>query len=145
MSCSATSLDRKIRDLFYFLFLNLEKHWIETRRPKQGVACGVELHRAQVVARSVVLLVRAVRGALRERQLGMGGGVRRRVLVGLALAMFLGIAIYFRLWTIDYSISSKDTEVLRFPPFFLFPFPFLFLLRFRSVIDRGFCLAAQIW
>ncbi|KAB1223830.1 hypothetical protein CJ030_MR2G009183 [Morella rubra] len=44
----------------------------------------------------------------------MGGGVRRRVLVGLALAMLFGIAIYFRLWTIDYSISSQDTEVLRF-------------------------------
>lgn len=33
--------------------------------------------------------------------------------MGLALAMLFGIAIYFRLWTIDYSISSQDTEVLR--------------------------------
>ncbi|XP_062165886.1 uncharacterized protein LOC133872398 [Alnus glutinosa] len=43
----------------------------------------------------------------------MGGGGRRRTLVGLALAMFLGIAVYFRLWSIDYSISSDDNELLR--------------------------------
>lgn len=34
--------------------------------------------------------------------------------MGLALAMFLGIAVYFRLWSIDYSISSDDNELLRF-------------------------------
>ncbi|GLT72334.1 hypothetical protein SLA2020_442790 [Shorea laevis] len=43
----------------------------------------------------------------------MGGGGRRRTLVGLGLAMFLGIAVYFRLWSIDYSISSDDNELLR--------------------------------
>ncbi|MBA0721969.1 hypothetical protein Golax_009463 [Gossypium laxum] len=38
---------------------------------------------------------------------------RRRILVGLAVAMFLGIAVYFRLWAIHYSISSDDAELLR--------------------------------
>ncbi|XWS43589.1 hypothetical protein CRYUN_Cryun16bG0117200 [Craigia yunnanensis] len=43
----------------------------------------------------------------------MAGRERRRILVGLAVAMFLGIAVYFRLWTIDYSVSSADAELLR--------------------------------
>ncbi|XVF55465.1 hypothetical protein PTKIN_Ptkin06aG0038300 [Pterospermum kingtungense] len=43
----------------------------------------------------------------------MGGRQRRRILVGLAVTMFLGIAVYFRLWAIDYSVSSADTELLR--------------------------------
>ncbi|KAG4152280.1 hypothetical protein ERO13_D04G113200v2 [Gossypium hirsutum] len=38
---------------------------------------------------------------------------RRRILVGLAVAMFLGVAVYFRLWAIHYSISSDDAELLR--------------------------------
>lgn len=33
--------------------------------------------------------------------------------MGLAVAMFLGIAVYLRLWTIDYSFSSDDSEILR--------------------------------
>ncbi|KAF5475858.1 hypothetical protein F2P56_007620 [Juglans regia] len=48
---------------------------------------------------------------MRER--GMGGEGRMRALVGLAVAMFLGIAVYLRIWTIDYSISSDDTDLLR--------------------------------
>ncbi|OWM69717.1 hypothetical protein CDL15_Pgr025566 [Punica granatum] len=44
----------------------------------------------------------------------MGGiGSRPFFLVGLFLAMVLGFAVYFRLWSIDYSISSGDTELLR--------------------------------
>ncbi|XP_035546967.1 uncharacterized protein LOC118348753 [Juglans regia] len=43
----------------------------------------------------------------------MGGEGRMRALVGLAVAMFLGIAVYLRIWTIDYSISSDDTDLLR--------------------------------
>ncbi|KAG6745100.1 hypothetical protein POTOM_051744 [Populus tomentosa] len=42
------------------------------------------------------------------------GGERKRILVGLMVAMLLGIAVYFRLWTIDYAISSDDTELIRF-------------------------------
>ncbi|XAR69094.1 hypothetical protein NMG60_11000562 [Bertholletia excelsa] len=38
---------------------------------------------------------------------------RRSVLIGLALVMVLGIAVYFRLWIIDYRISSDDPELLR--------------------------------
>ncbi|KAG8483934.1 hypothetical protein CXB51_023518 [Gossypium anomalum] len=40
-------------------------------------------------------------------------GRERRILVGFAVAMFLGITVYFRLWMIDYSVSSHDTELLR--------------------------------
>ncbi|OMO52134.1 hypothetical protein CCACVL1_29344 [Corchorus capsularis] len=43
----------------------------------------------------------------------MAGRERRRILVGLAVAMFLGVAVYFRLWAIDYSVSSDDSELLR--------------------------------
>ncbi|XVE76186.1 hypothetical protein DITRI_Ditri12bG0152800 [Diplodiscus trichospermus] len=43
----------------------------------------------------------------------MAGRERRRILVCLAVAMFLGIAVYFRLWTIDYFVSSDDAELLR--------------------------------
>ncbi|KAG4184087.1 hypothetical protein ERO13_A09G149400v2 [Gossypium hirsutum] len=40
-------------------------------------------------------------------------GRERRILVGFAVAMFLGLTVYFRLWMIDYSVSSHDTELLR--------------------------------
>ncbi|KAJ7976959.1 Acyl-CoA-binding domain protein [Quillaja saponaria] len=43
----------------------------------------------------------------------MVGGRRRSIIAGLSLVMLLGIAVYFRLWTIDYNISSDDTELLR--------------------------------
>jgi hypothetical protein len=56
----------------------------------------------------------------------MGGGGRRRTLVGLGLAMFLGIAVYFRLWSIDYSVSSDDNELLRFGTLLLFSINFTF-------------------
>ncbi|CAL9235853.1 unnamed protein product [Arabidopsis halleri] len=45
---------------------------------------------------------------------GMAGGSERKtILVGLILALVLGIAVYLRLWTIDYTLSSDDTERLR--------------------------------
>ena len=47
--------------------------------------------------------------------------------MGLAVAMFLGIAVYLRLWTIDYSFSSDDSEILRFF-FFNISLFYLFLL-----------------
>ncbi|XP_022744134.1 uncharacterized protein LOC111295048 [Durio zibethinus] len=43
----------------------------------------------------------------------MVGRERRRILVGLAVAMFLGMAVYFRLWTIANFVSSDDAELLR--------------------------------
>ncbi len=54
--------------------------------------------------------------------------------MGLAVAMFLGIAVYLRLWTIDYSFSSDDSEILRF---FFFFFN-ISLFYFIFVIKRGF-------
>lgn len=51
----------------------------------------------------------------REGKEGMVGVKRRSILVGLAFLMLMGIAVYFRLWAIDYNISSDDTELLRFP------------------------------
>lgn len=41
-------------------------------------------------------------------------GRERPLVVGLALVMVLGFAVYFRLWAIDYSISSTETDILRF-------------------------------
>ncbi|OAY42677.1 uncharacterized protein LOC110621742 [Manihot esculenta] len=41
------------------------------------------------------------------------GGERKTILVGLVVAMFLGIAVYLRLWSIDYAISSDESELLR--------------------------------
>ncbi|KAG6769804.1 hypothetical protein POTOM_025466 [Populus tomentosa] len=41
------------------------------------------------------------------------GGERKKILVGLMVAMILGFAVYFRLWTIDYAISSDDTDLIR--------------------------------
>ncbi|KAL5067878.1 hypothetical protein RYX36_018765 [Vicia faba] len=38
---------------------------------------------------------------------------RRSTLVSLAFLMFMGIAVYFRLWAIDYNISIDDSEILR--------------------------------
>jgi hypothetical protein len=45
-------------------------------------------------------------------------GERKKILVGLMVAMLLGFAVYFRLWAIDYAISSDDTELIRFLSFF---------------------------
>ncbi|KAK6943801.1 hypothetical protein RJ641_024903 [Dillenia turbinata] len=41
----------------------------------------------------------------------MGG--RRPILAALALVMVLGVAMYVRLWSIDYTISSVDAELRR--------------------------------
>ncbi|XP_028776052.1 uncharacterized protein LOC114732849 [Neltuma alba] len=41
------------------------------------------------------------------------GGRRRSLIAGLAFLMLMGTAVYFRLWAIDYSVSSEDTELLR--------------------------------
>ncbi|CAA0836500.1 Unknown protein [Striga hermonthica] len=43
----------------------------------------------------------------------MGKMKRRQILIALGFVMLLGIAVYLRLWTIDYRISSNDTELLR--------------------------------
>ncbi|KEH42235.1 transmembrane protein, putative [Medicago truncatula] len=43
----------------------------------------------------------------------MFGVKRKSTLVGLAFLMFMGIAVYFRLWAIDYNISIDDSELLR--------------------------------
>ncbi|KAL6534175.1 hypothetical protein OROHE_013100 [Orobanche hederae] len=43
----------------------------------------------------------------------MGRAKRRQLLIALGIVMLIGIAVYLRLWTIDYRISSNDTELLR--------------------------------
>ncbi|KAK3033718.1 hypothetical protein RJ639_034493, partial [Escallonia herrerae] len=50
---------------------------------------------------------------LRARERERMGRSRRRVLIALALVMLLGLAVYFRLWTIDYRISSDEAELIR--------------------------------
>ncbi|KAI8556298.1 hypothetical protein RHMOL_Rhmol05G0241900 [Rhododendron molle] len=42
-----------------------------------------------------------------------GRGRSPVLLIGLALVMVLGIAVYSRLWVIDYRISSNEAELLR--------------------------------
>ncbi|MFS7957228.1 hypothetical protein Hanom_Chr07g00663891 [Helianthus anomalus] len=39
--------------------------------------------------------------------------MRRPLLIGVLIVMALGISVYLRLWTIDYQISSTETELLR--------------------------------
>ncbi|XP_038903114.1 uncharacterized protein LOC120089790 [Benincasa hispida] len=41
------------------------------------------------------------------------GDDRKRILIGLTVAMFLGLVVYMKLWTIDYSMSSDEAELLR--------------------------------
>lgn len=48
-----------------------------------------------------------------ELDSGMRGSGRRPILIGLALFMLLGIAVYFRLWVLEYKISSDEAELLR--------------------------------
>ncbi|CAH2058930.1 unnamed protein product [Thlaspi arvense] len=50
---------------------------------------------------------------MREGGRMAGGSERKMILVGLVLALVLGVAVYLRLWTIDYTLSSDDTERLR--------------------------------
>ncbi|ESQ52352.1 hypothetical protein EUTSA_v10017389mg [Eutrema salsugineum] len=50
---------------------------------------------------------------IREGGRMAGGSERKTILVGLVLALVLGVAVYLRLWTIDYTLSSDDTERLR--------------------------------
>lgn len=42
------------------------------------------------------------------------------MLVGLVIVMLMGTAVYLRLWIIDYTVSSADTELLRFSFIFCF-------------------------
>ncbi|XP_044473340.1 uncharacterized protein LOC123201840 isoform X2 [Mangifera indica] len=42
----------------------------------------------------------------------MAGG-SKPMLVGLFVVMVMGIALYLKLWTLDYSVSSADNELLR--------------------------------
>ncbi|KAK4353304.1 hypothetical protein RND71_028822 [Anisodus tanguticus] len=38
---------------------------------------------------------------------------RKQMLVGLGVVMVMGLAVYLRLWTIDYNFSSTETQLLR--------------------------------
>jgi len=43
------------------------------------------------------------------------GAKRRSILATLAFLMLMGIAVYFRLWAIHYSLSVDDTRIIRLP------------------------------
>lgn len=45
--------------------------------------------------------------------------VRKQIFLGIGLVMVMGLAMYLRLWTIDYHFSSSETELLRYSLFFL--------------------------
>ncbi|KAM5559808.1 hypothetical protein ABKV19_021140 [Rosa sericea] len=42
-----------------------------------------------------------------------GGGGNKKILASFVVLMFLGFVVYFRLWTIDYRVSSDETELIR--------------------------------
>ncbi|ONI03072.1 hypothetical protein PRUPE_6G236600 [Prunus persica] len=42
-----------------------------------------------------------------------GGGGSKKILVGLVVLMLFGVAVYLKLWTIDYTVSSDEAELLR--------------------------------
>ncbi|KAF4403487.1 hypothetical protein G4B88_008133 [Cannabis sativa] len=48
----------------------------------------------------------------RERRM-VGRWRRNEIVLGLAVVIILGTAVYFRLWSIDYSASSFDADLLR--------------------------------
>ncbi|XP_062117243.1 uncharacterized protein LOC133831088 isoform X2 [Humulus lupulus] len=48
----------------------------------------------------------------RERRM-VGRRRKNEIVVGLAVVFILGTAVYFRLWSIDYSASSFDADFLR--------------------------------
>ncbi|KAF8397692.1 hypothetical protein HHK36_016614 [Tetracentron sinense] len=39
--------------------------------------------------------------------------MRRGIFISLVLVIVLGIVVYLRLWAIDYTISSQDTQFIR--------------------------------
>ncbi|KAL7612327.1 uncharacterized protein LOC111916387 [Lactuca sativa] len=39
--------------------------------------------------------------------------MRGPLLIGVVIVMVLGLAVYMKLWTIDYQISSNETELIR--------------------------------
>ncbi|XP_068652822.1 uncharacterized protein [Aristolochia californica] len=39
--------------------------------------------------------------------------LRSPVFIGLLLVLFLGVAVYLRLWAIDMTISKEETEIIR--------------------------------
>ncbi|CAK9323178.1 unnamed protein product [Citrullus colocynthis] len=41
------------------------------------------------------------------------GADRKLILISLTVAMFVGLVVYLKLWTIDYSMSSDEAELLR--------------------------------
>lgn len=64
---------------------------------------------------------------------------RRAILVGFAVALFLGVAVYFRLWAIDRqddsTATADDREALRFAIVSL-AFP-LFLVAYALHLDAS--------
>lgn len=40
--------------------------------------------------------------------------MRGPLLIGVVIVMVLGLAVYMKLWTIDYQISSNETELIRY-------------------------------
>jgi hypothetical protein len=59
------------------------------------------------------------------------GGRKQTVMVGFAVAMMLGLAVYLRIWSVDSSFTADDREILRFvllPPSILQITPHVSLL-----------------
>ncbi|CAH9062920.1 unnamed protein product [Cuscuta epithymum] len=48
-----------------------------------------------------------------SRMKKLGGRKQVAILIGLGMSMTIGLVVYLRLWTIDYRISSDETELIR--------------------------------
>lgn len=66
----------------------------------------------------------------------MRGRSRKSVIIGIGIVMLMGISVYLRLWTIDYRISSEDTDLIRWvpPPFDPFCIPVSDSINFESLL-----------
>ena len=64
------------------------------------------------------------------------GRNQKQILVGLAAAMFLGLVVYMRLWTIDYSMSTDEAELLRSGSYILVCFSRFVGYDYRNLYEK---------
>ncbi|PHT38446.1 hypothetical protein CQW23_22019 [Capsicum baccatum] len=71
----------------------------------------VQIHDFQTNSSSSISAVRVpAQRLVRKKENNMG---RKQMFLVLGLVMVMGLAVYLRLWTIDYHFSSTETELLR--------------------------------
>lgn len=70
--------------------------------------CQTEINTSEILEKN-----RERRRKVIEREEWMRMGRRKPLMIGVLVVMAMGIAVYLRLWTADYAVSSNDTELLR--------------------------------